>query len=67
MRRLNLPIELRDAKAEGLFRDELRELGGAVKVPCLRIEKNNGTSEWMYESSDIIAYLKSNYPLPKGN
>ncbi len=63
MQRLNLPIELRDAKAAGLFRDELEELGGAVKVPCLRIEHEDGTTEWMYESSDIIAHLQSTYPL----
>jgi glutathione S-transferase len=63
MQRLNLPIELRDAKTAGLFRDELEELGGAVKVPCLRIEHEDGTTEWMYESSDIIAHLQSTYPL----
>ena len=63
MQRLNLPIALRDAKAEGPFRDELKALGGAVKVPCLRIEHMDGTTEWMYESSDIIAHLQSNFPL----
>ena len=63
LQRLNLPIELRDAKAEGAFREELKQQGGAVKVPCLRIEKDDGAVEWMYESSDIIAYLEKSYPL----
>lgn len=63
MQRLNLPIELRDAKAEGPFREELKQQGGEVKVPCLRIEQADGSVEWMYESSDIIAYLEKNYPL----
>ena len=63
LQRLNLPIELRDAKAEGPFREELKQQGGEVKVPCLRIEKNDGAVEWMYESSDIIAYLEKSYPL----
>lgn len=63
MRRLNLPITLRDAKSEGPYRDELLQQGGAVKVPCLRIEQSDGTVEWMYESSDIIAYLEKTFPL----
>jgi glutaredoxin len=63
MRRLNLPIAVRDAKAEGPYRTELLQQGGAVKVPCLRIEQSDGTIEWMYESSDIIAYLEKSFPL----
>ncbi len=63
MRRLNLPIELRDARAEGTFREELRQQGGEVKVPCLRIDHADGTTEWMYESSDILAYLEKRFPL----
>lgn len=64
MQRLNLPIELRDAKAEGRFREELKAQGGEIKVPCLRIEQADGKVEWMYESSEIIAYLQEKYPLP---
>lgn len=63
MQRLNLPIQLRDAKSEGAYRNELQQQGGEVKVPCLRISHSDGTSEWMYESSDIIAYLEKTYPL----
>ena len=63
MQRLNLPIELRDAKAEGDFRAELLAQGGEVKVPCLRIDHEDGTSEWMYESSDILSYLESTFSL----
>ena len=63
MQRLNLPIALRDAKAEGPYRDELRQQGGEVKVPCLRIDHADGSTEWMYESSDIIAYLNKTFPL----
>ena len=63
IRRLNLPIELRDAKAEGPFRNELLQQGGEVKVPCLRIEHTDRNIEWMYESTDIIAYLEKTFPL----
>jgi len=33
--------------------------GGKGQVPCLRIEHENGSVEWMYESVDIIRYLQS--------
>ncbi len=63
MQRLNLSIELRDAKDDPVFRDELLQQGGKVKVPCLRIEQADGVVEWMYESNDIIAYLEKTFPL----
>ena len=56
MRRLNLPIECRDARKNLIFRKELLSEGGRLKVPCLRIEEN-GQVTWLYESNDIIAYL----------
>lgn len=36
---------------------ELVEQGGKRTVPCLRIDNNDGSSQWMYESKDIVAYL----------
>lgn len=63
MQRLNLPIELRDAKSDEQSRLELQMQGGEVKVPCLRIEHADGKIEWMYESSDIISYLEQKFPL----
>lgn len=38
---------------------ELIQGGGKAQVPCLRIEAENGEISWMYESLDIIRYLKS--------
>lgn len=43
------------------FREELIKKGGKQTVPCLRIEKQNGEDEWMYESMDIIAYLDKRF------
>ena len=60
LHQLNLPIELRDARSEGEHRTALLEGGGRVKVPCLRIESEDGT-EWMYESNNIIAYLREQF------
>lgn len=54
---LGINIELRDINKDAKHREELQLGGGQVKVPCLRIEENNEV-RWMYESNDIIAYLK---------
>lgn len=60
LHRLNVPIELRDAKPEGEHRNALLEGGGRVKVPCLRIDDEDGT-QWMYESNAIIEYLEARF------
>ncbi len=57
MRRLSLNIELRDAQKDQQNREELLQGGGQIKVPCLKITDEQGNSQWMYESSDIIQYL----------
>ena len=54
---LSLPIETRDAQNDNAYRQELAQEGGRVKVPCLKITQDDGSVEWMYESSDINAYL----------
>ncbi len=54
---LGVDIELRDINKNTEHREDLQQGGGRVKVPCLRIEENNEV-RWMYESNDIIAYLK---------
>ncbi len=60
MHKLNLPIELFDAKNDAVARNALLEQGGKIKVPCLRISEDNG-DKWMYDSGDIIAYLSSRF------
>lgn len=62
MKRNGLNIELRDAKKDANHREALLAEGGRVKVPCLRIDKEDGEVEWMYESSDIISYLEKRFP-----
>lgn len=58
--RLNLSIELRDAKNNEQHRQELLDGGGRVKVPCLRIEQDDKV-QWMYESDDINQYLQQRF------
>lgn len=56
MHKLNLPIELLDAKNDPTSRSQLLEKGGKIKVPCLRITEGKQV-KWMYESNEIITYL----------
>jgi len=58
-----LHIELRDAKNDAELKAELVREGGRHKVPCLRIEKPDNSVQWLYESNDIIAYLKNQFNL----
>lgn len=57
LKRLNLNIELRDAKNNLEYRKELESQGGMIQVPCLRITEESGAVRWLYESDDIITYL----------
>jgi glutaredoxin len=61
MGRLSLPIELRDAQHEPEHRDALLQGGGKIQTPCLRITDAQGQVQWMYESDDIIKYLRQQF------
>ena len=58
IKRLSLNIETRDALRHAPSRQELLEGGGEIKVPCLRISGEDDKVEWLYESNEIIKYLK---------
>ena len=57
MKRQSLNIQTRDVKRSNSAREELVTGGGNLKVPCLRIDNGDSGVQWMYESSDIVAYL----------
>ena len=57
--RLSLP--LKDTLLDPQNKQDLIAGGGKGQVPCLRIEKDNGQIEWMYESDAIINYLKNTF------
>ena len=59
--RLSLNIERVDAQKEGQHRDDLVRGAGKAKVPCLKITDPAGNSQWMYESGEIIAYLRGRF------
>jgi len=60
MEDLGLNIEMRDIRSVPDFKIELLEQGGKVQVPCLRIEKQNDETQWLYESEAVITFLKDN-------
>lgn len=60
-KRLSLKIETRDAQHNPVYRKELLQGGGVVKVPCLRIVDENGNDNWMYESQEIMQYLHDRF------
>lgn len=59
--RLTLPtaVTSRNILHDPEARQELIKGGGRAVVPCLRIETASGEVSWLYESGDIIEYLKS--------
>ena len=58
--KLNLPIEKRSVQHGSQARKDLQSIGGKIQVPCLRVTEN-GQDRWLYESSDIIAYLEQRF------
>jgi len=61
MARLSLPISLREAQHDTKNREDLLQGGGKVQTPCLHIVDEQGKTQWMYESSDIINYLQRRF------
>ncbi len=59
IKRQNLKIEIRDALNNELYAKELLEEGGKRQVPALRIIKEDGSKEWLYESSAIKVFLEA--------
>jgi len=61
IRRLGLNIETRDARNDPQWNSELVNQGGKYQVPCLRVEKEDGSMEWIYNSDNIIGFLEQRF------
>ena len=59
IKRQSLNIELRDAQHDEHHREQLLNGGGKIKVPCLKIKNTDGNHHWLYESTEVIQYLKT--------
>lgn len=58
LREISVEVELRNIMQDAAHRNDLIQGGGKSTVPCLRLDQGDDT-QWMYESMDIIRYLKS--------
>lgn len=54
---MGITVECKNINTNPKDRAELIKGGGKNQVPCLRIE-NNQETQWLYESNNIINYLK---------
>jgi len=61
IRRLALNIETRDARNDPNWNQELISEGGKYQVPCLKITADDGSVEWLYESSEINQLLDKQF------
>lgn len=59
---MSLNIEQRDIHQDRAHYQDLMVGGGKTQVPALQITHEDGRVEWMYESMDIINYLKQRFP-----
>ncbi len=55
--RMGLSLPMKNLLLSPAAHRELVSEGGKMQVPCLRIEQG-GEIRWLYESGDIIQYLK---------
>ena len=59
--RLALNIENRDARNDPKWNQELINDGGKYQVPCLKITADDGSVQWLYESTEINQYLDEKF------
>ena len=57
LKAMGLKVAQKNIHSDKTYKQELKKGGGKTQVPCLRIDSDSETT-WMYESSDILAYLK---------
>jgi glutaredoxin len=61
VRRLGLTIPMRDIRRDPQAAEKLAREGGQDQVPCLWIPEEGASGRWLYESSDINAYLSERF------
>ncbi|WP_430461972.1 glutaredoxin family protein [Thalassolituus sp. LLYu03] len=58
--RLGLRVVEKDVMRVNSYASELINGGGAPKVPCLRVDDEQG-GRWLYSPETILEYLKKHY------
>lgn len=57
MKKNNISVDIKDARRNLSYADELISGGGKLQVPCLYISKDGNNPQWLYESKDIIDFF----------
>ena len=60
MWRIGVSMPMKNLLLDPTAHRQLVAEGGKMQVPCLRIEEG-GKVRWLYESGDIIQYLKKRF------
>ena len=56
---VDVRVPMRDILLDREAYIDLIRGGGKGTVPCLRIERDTGDVEWLYESADIVEYINA--------
>ncbi len=56
MKDADISLPMKNIREKDEYRQELVKIGGKQQVPCLVID-----GQALYESSDIVQWLKNNY------
>ncbi len=62
--RLGLDIKRENVKTDAEALKRLETEGGKYQVPCLHIVAEDGSLEWVYESTDVMARLRQDFLEP---
>lgn len=61
IKRLGLNIKIKDVGTDPQAFQELMSGGKIDQVPCLKMDRPDGTATWMYESSEINQFLRMQF------
>ena len=56
---VDVSVPMRDILLDREAYIDLIRGGGKGTVPCLRIERDPGDGEWLYESADIVEHINA--------
>ena len=56
---VDMRVPMRDILLDREAYVDLIRGGGKATVPCLRIERDTGDVEWLYESADIVEHINA--------
>ncbi len=61
LKRLGISVALKDIGKDPQAHQELMAGGKEDQAPCLKITKPDQSVQWLYESTDIVNYLRAEF------